>query len=92
MNYKLKYKQMNKLIEEKLRYNGVFKSSIAPFNEELQDAMRDFATEMAVNFLEWTLVNGWRKLDGLWEFSDGDSHRTTKELYILFESELAEKV
>jgi len=80
---------MNNRIEEVLRDNGVFRSSIAPFKEELQDAMRDYATEMAVNFLEWTIINGWRKLDGLWEFSDGDSHRTTKELYVLYESALA---
>jgi len=80
---------MNNRIEEVLRDNGVFMSSIAPFKEEVQDAMIDYATEMAVNFLEWTIINGWRKLDGLWEFSDGDSHRTTKELYVLFESALA---
>ena len=80
---------MNNRIEEVLRDNGVFRSSIAPFKEEVQDAMRDYATEMAVKFLEWTLINGWRKLDDIWEFSDGDSHRTTKELYVLFESELA---
>lgn len=54
--------------------------------EEAIDTIKEHAQECAIEFLEWTLINGWRKLDGIWEFSDGDSHRTTKELYILFES------
>ena len=49
-------------------------------------SMKEYAQERAIEFLEWTVINGWIKLDAIWEFSDGDSHRTTNELYILFES------
>jgi hypothetical protein len=81
---------MNNRIEEVLRDNGVFRSSIAPFKEEVQDAMRDYATEMAVNFLDWVQSEKWvyhkvKYYKGLSE----QTIVTSKELYVLFESALA---
>lgn len=52
--------------------------------DAISDAMENYAQQRAVEFLEWTLINGWRKLEGIWEYSDGEQHLTSNELYDKF--------
>ena len=81
---------MNTRIEETLRDNGIFRSSIAPFKEEVESAMKDYATEMSVSFLDWVQSEKWVYHKG--KYYKGLSEQTivtSKELYVLFESALA---
>ena len=52
--------------------------------DAISDAMENYAQQCAVEFLEWTLINGWRKLEDIWEYSDGEQHMTSNELYEKF--------
>lgn len=40
--------------------------------------------EETIEFSEWVSDNGWRKLDNLKEWSNGEIHRTTNEIYEIF--------
>lgn len=80
---------IEELLEGVKELNGEFQSGwddVIQRAEKFLNSKTD-TSEIAVKFLEWTLINGWRKLDDIWEFSDGESHVTTKELFEIFKTE-----
>lgn len=49
--------------------------------DAISDAMEMYAQHCASTFLDWVIQNGWQKLDECWEYSNGEQHKTSVELY-----------
>lgn len=67
------------------QHETVYKIAIA------QDSKLAIQNEIPVKFLEWTIINGWKKLNGIWEYSNGELHKTGLELYDIYINEKKQK-
>lgn len=80
---------MNNRIDEVLRDNGVFTSSIAPFKNEVFDAMKEYGQEQSLKFFAWvfnecsTDSGHFPHELGFWH-KEKQKYLTAIELYELF--------